>query len=185
MTDTSSNDTAAGEHARPADEEWARLASSLATDKSGHTPSAKGAAEPRGVHPAVLASSVALLFAFVAVMVAGMLWWQYRQFYVSLDQTDAAAAESLARVRAEQRALQDAQQDADDDIAGLRQADTAFRDRLDAMPGRFTALEERLDAVQGGSFDARGNLLRSEAEYYLTAVSKSRVSVSSVFATVR
>ena len=36
------------------------------------------------------------------------------------------------------------------------------------MPGRFVALEERLDAVQGGSFDARGDLLRSEAEYYLT-----------------
>ena len=38
--------------------------------------------------------------------------------------------------------------------------------RLAAEPVRD--LERRLDAVQGGSFDARGDLLRSEAEYYLT-----------------
>ena len=117
----------------------------------------------------MFASSVALLFAFVAVMVAGMLWWQYRQFYVSLDETDAAAAEALARVRAEQRALQDG-------LAGRQRrrrrrcgkSNTSLGERLDALPGRFIALEERLDAVQGGSFDARGDLLRSEAEYYLT-----------------
>jgi uncharacterized protein HemX len=101
-------------------------------------------------------------------MVAGMLWWQYRQFYVSLDQTDTAAAEALARVRAEQRALQDGLADANADVDTLRQLNTSLGERLDTLPGRFVALEERLDAVQGGSFDARGNLLRSEAEYYLT-----------------
>jgi uroporphyrin-3 C-methyltransferase len=116
----------------------------------------------------VLASSVALVFAFVSVMVAGMLWWQYRQFYVSLDETDTAAAEALTRVRAEQRALQDRLEDANDDLATLRQLNTSLSARLDALPGRFTALEERLDVVQGGSFDARGDLLRAEAEYYLT-----------------
>lgn len=125
-------------------------------------------APPRGVGRATFASSVALLFAFVAIMVAGMLWWQYRQFYVSLDETDAAAAESLARVRAEQRALQDKLEDANQDIAALRQLNASLSERLDALPGRFSALEERLDVVQGGSFDARGNLLRAEAEYYLT-----------------
>jgi uncharacterized protein HemX len=41
-------------------------------------------------------------------------------------------------------------------------------DRVDALPSRFVDLERRLDAVQGGSFDARGVLLRSEAEYYLS-----------------
>jgi uroporphyrin-3 C-methyltransferase len=170
MTDTPSNDPApAAQSQRSADEEWASLASSLAADKGVRSTSAKAPAEPpRGVQRAVFASTVALLFAFVAVMVAGMLWWQYRQFYVSLDETDAAAAEALARVRAEQRALQDALSDADDDIAALRQSDTNVDARLDALPGRFAELEERLDAVQGGSFDARGDLLRSEAEYYLT-----------------
>ena len=50
----------------------------------------------------------------------------------------------------------------------MRQLNTGLGERLDTLPRRFVALEERLDAVQGGSFDARGNLLRSEAEYYLT-----------------
>jgi uncharacterized protein HemX len=97
-----------------------------------------------------------------------MLWWQYRQFYVSLDQTDNATAASLERVRAEQRGIQDALDAAKDDLATLRQQNASVGERVDALPGRFADLERRLDAVQGGSFDARANLLRSEAEYYLT-----------------
>ena len=76
--------------------------------------------------------------------------------------------DALARVRAEQRALQDGLHDANDDVETLRQLNASLGERLDVLPGRFVALEERLDAVQGGSFDARGDLLRSEAEYYLT-----------------
>ena len=171
------------EPTRPADEEWASLARSLATEqKPGAAPATK-AEEPRGgVQRAALMSSVALLLAFVAVMVAGMLWWQYRQFYVSLDETDAAAAEALTRVRAEQRALQDQVTEADDDISALRSSTTTLGERLDALPGRFADLEQRLDAVQGGSFDARGELLRSEAEYYL-AVANSELTLTRDFAT--
>ena len=159
----------AHERAPAADEEWARLAQSLAADQKARAAPATSKAEaPRGsVLRAGLVSSAALLLAFVAVMVAGMLWWQYRQFYVSLDETDAAAAEALTRVRAEQRALQDRLTEAGADIAALAQSSATLSERLDALPGRFAALEERLDAVQGGSFDARGELLRAEAEYYL------------------
>jgi uncharacterized protein HemX len=170
MTDTPTNDDPAAAPRTPAaDQEWASLAASLGGDTSGRRAPPKPAADAlRGVQRAVLSSTVALLFAFVAIMVAGMLWWQYRQFYVSLDETDTAAAEALARVRAEQRALQDSLADARADVATLRQLNTSLGERIDALPGRFVALEERLDAVQGGSFDARGTLLRSEAEYYLT-----------------
>lgn len=156
--------------AKPADEEWVELAASLSAEKTTRAaaaPSAETKAPP-GVTRAVLSSSLALLLAFIAVMVAGMLWWQYRQFYVSLDETDAAAAVALERVRAEQRSLADSVEDIDADVETLRRLDTSLGERLDAMPGRFVALEERLDAVQGGSFDARGNLLRAEGEYYLT-----------------
>jgi uncharacterized protein HemX len=167
MTDTpSKDDPAAAPRPPAADQEWASLAASLGAGNAVRA--VPGAEPPRGVQRAVLSSTVALLFAFVAIMIAGMLWWQYRQFYVSLDQTDTAAAEALARVRAEQRALQDNLADANDDVDTLRQLNTSLGERLDALPGRFVALEERLDAVQGGSFDARGTLLRSEAEYYLT-----------------
>ena len=102
-------------------------------------------------------------------MVAGMLWWQYRQFYVSLDETDAAAAEALdARARGATGAAGRARRTPTTTSTTLRQSNASLGERLDTLPGRFVALEERLDAVQGGSFDARGDLLRSEAEYYLT-----------------
>jgi uncharacterized protein HemX len=181
MTDTPAKDNAAP-RTQAADQEWATLAASLATDKPARPAPAPPAEPPRGVGRAVLSSSVALLFAFIAIMVAGMLWWQYRQFYVSLDQTDAAAADALTRVRAEQRALQDGLQDVNDDVDTLRQLNSSLGDRLDVLPGRFAALEERLDAVQGGSFDARGNLLRSEAEYYLT-VANSELTLTGDFET--
>jgi uncharacterized protein HemX len=168
MTDTPSKDDAAVPRTPAADQEWAKLAASLGAGEAARPAQTNPAEPPRGVQRAVLSSSVALLFAFVAIMVAGMLWWQYRQFYVSLDETDTAAAEALARVRAEQRALQDGLADARDDVDTLRQLNSSLGERLDSLPGRFVALEERLDAVQGGSFDARGTLLRAEAEYYLT-----------------
>lgn len=153
---------------RPADQEWAELATKLAAEQSRAAAAPPSSAPPAGVQRAVFASSFALLVAFTAIMVAGMLWWQYRQFYVSLDETDAAAAQSLERVRATQRGLQDELDDVASDIETLRQQGTSLGERLDTLPGRFVALEERLDAVQGGFFDARGTLLRAEAEYYLS-----------------
>jgi uroporphyrin-3 C-methyltransferase len=153
---------------RPADQEWAELAATLAADKGAAGAPAGSAGPPPGVQRAVIASSLALLLALTAVMVAGMLWWQYRQFYVSLDETDNAAALSLDRVRAAQRALQDELDDVTSDVESLRQVDTGLAERLDTLPSRFVTIEERLDAVQGGSFDARGTLLRAEAEYYLS-----------------
>jgi uncharacterized protein HemX len=177
------------EHPRAADEEWVNLASSLAGEQRAPAAPATGtppptSTPPRGLQRSELASAVALLFAFVAVVLTGMLWWQYRQFYVSLDQTDAAAAEALTRVRAEQRALQDRLTDTGDDLAALMQSSTTLGERLDAVPGRFAELEARLDAVQGGSFDARGDLLRTEAEYYLV-VANTELTLTRDFATTR
>ena len=114
------------------------------------------------------ASALALVLALIAIGVAGMLWWQYRAFYVSLDQTDVVTAQALERVRAEQRALQDGLKAVNDDVETLRQQNASATDRLDVLPSRFADLERRLDAVQGGSFEARGVLLRAEAEYYLS-----------------
>src|SRR5512139_257638 len=170
-----------------ADEEWAALATSLAAEQRARgTPppptSDPVTPPPRGMQRSELASAAALLFAFVAVLMTGMLWWQYRQFYVSLDQTDAAAAEALTRVRAEQRALQDRLRDTGDDLSLLTQSNTTFRERLDTVPGRFADLEARLDALQGGSFAARGDLVRAEAEYYLV-VANTELTLTRDFAT--
>ena len=155
----------------PPDSDWAELAASLAAAKASRpaerAPPADpppAAAGPRGS----LSGALALVLALIAIGVAGMLWWQYRAFYVSLDQTDVVTAQALERVRAEQRSLQDGLKAAKDDVETLRQRNVSLADRIDLLPSRFADLERRLDAVQGGSFEARGALLRSEAEYYLS-----------------
>jgi uroporphyrin-III C-methyltransferase len=155
----------------PADKDWAELAASLAAAKASRPvqPAAVPPEAPRTTPPAraSFAGGLALVLALIAIAVTGMLWWQYRAFYVSLDQNDIVTGQQLDRVRAEQRALQDGLKSAHDDVETLRQRSATLGDRIDLLPGRFAELERRLDAVQGGSFEARSALLRTEAEYYL------------------
>jgi uncharacterized protein HemX len=171
-TPSASPEPSAGARTSASDADWTALAATLAARKHGRAaapqePTPQPPPPPAGVNRAVFASSLALVLGVISITVAGMLWWQYREFYVSLDQTDNATAASLERVRAEQRALQDSLEDAKDDVATLRQLNAGVSERVDALPSRFSDFERRLDAVQGGSFDARADLLRSEAEYYL------------------
>ena len=110
----------------PADSDWTDLAASLAAAKASRAaqpPDAPPTEATRAAPPprASFASGLALVLALVAIGVTGMLWWQYRAFYVSLDQTDVVTAQQLDRVRAEQRALQDGLKSAHDDAETLRQ----------------------------------------------------------------
>ena len=137
--------------------------------------------EPR---PAVwprLAAGVAFALALFASAGVAFLWWQYREFYVSLHEADRELEASLERVRATQRALSDR-------IDALRAAADAARERTERLadrleelparlaelerelgdaPARLAAAERQLAAVQGGSFDAQARWLKAEAEYYL------------------
>jgi uncharacterized protein HemX len=152
------------------DAEWAELAARLAAEKDPQPPpSAPPPERPAtpGLRRAVVASSFALLLAFAATIVAGFLWWQYRQFYLALDQTDVAAARDLERARADLRALQDRIDELDEELGASRQAAAGLTERVDQLPSRFVDLERRLDALQGASFDARTGWARAEAEYYL------------------
>jgi uroporphyrin-3 C-methyltransferase len=106
-----------------------------------------------------------------AVATAGVLWWQYREFYVELSDTDRAQSESLQDARAVLRQLGD---ELTDSIEGLTSAQTDLRRRADAITDdietvqpRIAALSRRIDALQGGNLDARAIWLRAEAEYYL------------------
>jgi uncharacterized protein HemX len=155
--------------AASSDADWTALAASLATEKAAGAPRTPPPTEqPRSAPRQSLLSAFALVLALIAILVAGMLWWQYRAFYVSLDQNDNLAAQSLEKTRAEQRAIQDRIKGLETDVDTLRQLNSGVNERVEALPGRFVDLEQRLDAVQGGSFAARSDLLRSEAEYYLS-----------------
>jgi len=150
------------------DADWTALAASLASEKAGAPRPPPPPEQPRSAPRQSLLSAFALVLALIAILVSGMLWWQYRAFYVSLDQNDNLAAQSLEKTRAEQRAIQDRIKDLETDVDSLRQLNAGVNERVEALPGRFVDLEQRLDAVQGGSFSARSDLLRSEAEYYLS-----------------
>lgn len=127
-------------------------------------PDAPPAARRRSSAPiAVLALTVALL----AVAGTGFLWWQYRQFYVSLADADAATADALERIRAGQRASSDRADNLDTALRRYDQSQRAIEVRLEAIPGELADLQRRIDAVQGGSFSARADWLLAEAEYYL------------------
>jgi uncharacterized protein HemX len=168
MIDSPSNDNPP-RTAASSDGDWTALAASLAAEKAAGAARPSPATEqPRPAPRQSLLSAFALVLALIAILVAGMLWWQYRAFYVSLDQNDNLAAQSLEKTRAEQRAIQDRIKGLETDVETLRQLNSGVNARVEALPGRFVDLEQRLDAVQGGSFAARSDLLRSEAEYYLS-----------------
>lgn len=111
---------------------------------------------------------LALAFAFFAASASGFLWWQYRQFYVALDQADSESAGSIQDIRASLRSLTDRVETLQASDALMLDATTELDRRLEELPGRFRALENRVNAVQGISGDARQRWLRAEAEYYLT-----------------
>ncbi len=127
----------------------------------------KPTARPRA-RGAYLLSSIALICAIAAVGAAGYLWWEYRVFSVDLDQADADTVVWIQELRATLA-------DLDDELAGVaaenaetRGATANLGERVNAIPGRLLDIEERLNATQGVSVDARRRWLRAEAEYYLT-----------------
>jgi uncharacterized protein HemX len=111
-----------------------------------------------------LASGLALICALLAAAAAGFLWWQYRQFDIDLDQTDADSAVSLQAVRADVRALEDRIADLIDSNEATRGLVADVDERVGALPSRLLDLEEQLSATQGVSADARRRWLRAEAE---------------------
>ncbi len=117
------------------------------------------------------AFSVAVVFSFVlallAATVTGFLWWQYRQFYVSLDAADADAERALESARASIRRAEDRIDSLATTLESNRAGLTQTDDRLERLSSQLAATDRRVEALQGGSFDARAQWLRSEAEFYL------------------
>jgi uroporphyrin-3 C-methyltransferase len=110
---------------------------------------------------------LALAFGVVATGVSGFLWWQYRQFYVSLDEADAESRRALEDLRARTRRVEDSLDAVDSESTTQRRALDELDQALELIPPRLAALDQRIDAVQGGSLDARSQWLKAEAEYYL------------------
>ena len=148
---------------------------SPATDADA-TERADDAQDPGGGHAvaaapaprsAGLVALFALALAFFAAAAAGSLWWQYRQFYVALDEADGETVVALREIRADLRGLEDRLTEvgeAGQDVSGVI---AQIVERINALPGQLTDLEAQIAAVQGVSVDARGRWLRAQAEYFL------------------
>lgn len=136
---------------------------------SGADPASGGSA-PAGFENFAFASLVpklALVVATLALLIAGATWWQYRQFYVDLDNTDEFLLDSIEGARANLRRLSD-ELEAVGQGFGRNTGDIdELREELARMPVEVRALERRIEALQGGRLDARDNWLQEQAEYYL------------------
>lgn len=114
-----------------------------------------------------LVPKLAIMVAVIAVLIAAALWWQYRQFYLELNSSDAFLLDGLEDTRASLRSLQD-EVDAIRSALGESDADvSALRDDLEILPVELRALGRRVEALQGGQLDAEASWLREQAEYYL------------------
>lgn len=167
------------EEARGVSEETDAPATEAGAHERAEEPAAtpaENSQHPGGEHPAAVEprrrsatpiTLLALALAFFAAAAAGSLWWQYRQFYVALDQADGETIVSLRELRADLRGLEDrltelgeARQDTSGVIAQIVE-------RINALPAQFSDLEQQIAAAQGVSADARGRWLRVQAEYFL------------------
>ena len=110
----------------------------------------------------------ALLVAFVSASLAGFLWWQYRQFYVELNDADDSNQLALRQARTQLVALEDKLDDLGEDDRKLRTAVEAVRDDVAHLPPRFVDFEERLQSLQGVSENSRRAWLRAEVQYLLS-----------------
>lgn len=156
-------DGAAGAEESPAGAEAEHAADGAPAEPAAAQGNGRGGV-PTGL---VLAALFAVVLAIAAAALTGVSWWQYRQFYVSLDGADRELQASLQRVRAGMRSLQDESDGVEKELMRHGERLDAFEQQLDQIPGRLTELAQRLDSMQGGSFDVRGQWLVAEAEYYL------------------
>ena len=115
-----------------------------------------------------IASVLALACALFAAAAVGFLWWQNRLAYVDIEQAYSATTASLQASRADVRALEEQLVDLVAGNLATRELAIDLGERVYALPARLLDLEERLNATQGVSEDARRRWLRAEAEYYLT-----------------
>lgn len=145
-------------------------AGDAAEDDTVSMPAVLPAAEPRGETRSrgSLISLIALVAALAAFACSGVLLWQYRQFYVSLADADVEAQAGLERVRAAAAVSEDSITELAGTVDGNSLELLDLSDRLETLPGRFAELQQRIDAIQGGTFDARRQWLEAEAEYYLS-----------------
>jgi uncharacterized protein HemX len=125
----------------------------------------------------VFGTVFAIAFAIVAATMTGFLWWQYKEFYVSLDSADDVSERALASVLESLERVDDRLDSLTSVLEVERARIATLSGRIDGLPSELAVLEQRIRSAQGGSFDARSDWLRAEAEYFLT-VANSELEIA-------
>ena len=170
-TETAGTETAGMESAATENVASESAASAVPTDGGAAGRAATGAPAPHagGAFGPLsgLVPRLAIVVAVLASLIAGALWWQYRQFYVELAGSDMRLENALAETRAYARRLEDELAGLGGRIAeGARDVDS-IESEVEALPAEIRALERRVEALAGGRLDAREAWMREQAEYYL------------------
>ena len=110
-----------------------------------------------------IASVLALACALFAAAAVGFLWWQNRLAYVGIEQAYSVTTASLEASRADVRALEEQLVDLVAGNLATRELAIDLGERVYALPARLLDFEERLNATQGVSGDARRRWLRGRA----------------------
>ncbi len=143
-----------------------------ATETAGETETATNGgsveAAPRRGWLSRLMPLFAIAVALLAVVIAGVSWWQSIEFRADRAVSDQAV---LGRLEDTRSALSRVADDVDsvraELAAGGAEVD-ALADDLEALPAEIRSIDRRVEALQGGRLDARDVWLRQQAEYYLT-----------------
>jgi uroporphyrin-3 C-methyltransferase len=137
-------------------------AGEAAGDAALELPTAVGPGPGSGLVP-----KLAIVVAIIAIVIAGALWWQYRAFYVSLRNEDAGLLENIEDARATLRRLDDEIESVRGELTESAAARARMSNDLAAVPAELRAVNQRVDALQGGRLDARDSWLKEQARYYL------------------
>jgi uroporphyrin-III C-methyltransferase len=156
---------------RPGPPADSRAATESSTSSTTRAP--RSAARESRAGSAAVTIAAALTALVMLVLIAG-LWFQQRQLEHFVHQSDVDAAVAVERLRDTDTRLRETEarlaeqiEMANRALAEQQRQTEQTGARLDVLPERLADLEARIDAMQGGSLDARTRWLRIEAEHYL------------------
>ena len=125
------------------------------------------AGPPRARSSIPLPAAIAAALASAAIVFTGVLYWQSRGLSASLADVQDQARDALSVSQGVSRTSEEVRERLEAGIERNAQSARDLDDRLESIPGRFADVERRIDAIAGGSFDARSEWLVAEAAYYL------------------
>ncbi len=147
-----------------------------ATTATPTPPPSQTASPPPGRRKRSLALLAALatmaVICVVLIVLLGALWFQQRELQAELQQAGVDTAVALDRSLSTTDRLGQQFEALQDALREQQRLHDQMASRLNTLPERIADVETRVDAMQGGSMDARARWLRVEAEHYLSLASE-------------